>query len=97
MANRIGSSRHRSRKKMTKSRSDRGKISLRGFLQSFKKGDKVALIAEPAYQKGMHQLRLQGHIVEVTARRGKCYEVSVNDKGKQKSLLVHPVHLKRVS
>ncbi|HLD05082.1 MAG TPA: 50S ribosomal protein L21e [Candidatus Nanoarchaeia archaeon] len=97
MANRIGSSRHRSRQKMTKDRRHRGKISLRNYLQSFKPGDKVALIAEPAYQKGMHQLRLQGHIVEVTKRRGKCYEVSVDDKGKQKSLLVHPVHLKKVS
>ncbi len=81
---------------MTKDRCDRGKISLRRFLQSFKAGDKVALLAEPSYQRGMHPLRMQGQIGEVRARRGKVYEVLASDKGKMKCFLVHPVHMRRM-
>ncbi len=28
-------------------------------------------------------------------QKGKCYEVLIIDRGKQKTLIVHPVHLKK--
>ena len=95
MVTRIGGARKRSRHKMKKERRKKGKISMTNYFQELKKGDKVVLKAEPAYQKGMYCLRFHGKIATVGSRVGKCYEVSIKD-GKMKKLVVHPVHLKKV-
>lgn len=95
MVTRIGGARRKTRKRMTKARRSKGKISLTNYFQQLKKGDKVALKAEPAYQKGMYDLRFHGKIGTVGSKTGKCYEVCISD-GKAKKLIVHPVHLKKV-
>ena len=95
MAAVIGGARRKSRKRMTKSRRTKGKISITNYFQKLKAGDKVALKAEPAYQKGMYDLRFHGKIGTVEGKAGKCYVVGIQD-GKMKKLLVHPVHLKKV-
>jgi|TARA_Y100000031_G_C8214025_1_gene382411 ribosomal protein L21E len=92
--NRIGGSRRKARHKYTKERRAKGKISVTNFMQSFDPGAKVHLSIEPAYHKGMYHSRFLGKSGTVKAARGKCYEVVINDKGKEKILLVHPVHLK---
>ena len=79
---------------MKKTLKRKGKISLTSYFQEFKKGDKAVLSAEPAYQKGMYPLKFHGRTTTVLERRGKCYEVAI-EEGKQKILLVHPVHMKK--
>ncbi len=32
----------------------------------------------------------------VKAKQGFCYLVTHNDRGKEKDLIVHPVHMKRI-
>ena len=81
---------------MLKSVREKGKLSIRRFCQTFQGGDKVVLDAEPSYQRGMYFLRFHGRIGEVKKQRGKVYEVSVRDKNKMKTVLVHPIHLKKV-
>lgn len=96
MVKRIGSSRRKTRKKFSKKIRRKGKISISNYFQSYKVGDKVSLKTEPAVQKGMYHPKFYGCIGTIKSKKGKCYEVSIKDKNKQKTLIVHPVHLKRL-
>ncbi|MFA6089150.1 MAG: 50S ribosomal protein L21e [Candidatus Woesearchaeota archaeon] len=97
---RIGGSRRKTRCKMTKPVKARGKISLKSYFQTFTAGDKVALKIEPAYQNGMFYRRFYGLIGTVikkmSIKKDSCYEILVNDSGKDKKVIVHPVHLKKI-
>ena len=96
MSKRKGSFRRDTRHKLTKGARQKGKISLSAYFQAFKEGDKVALVAEPAIQKGMYFPMFYGKQGIIKAKRGRCYEVMIKDKHKAKMLLIHPVHLKRM-
>ena len=93
---RVGRSRRKTRHKLKKSVRERGKVSITKFLQEFSQGDKVCLKAEPAYQKGMYFPRFHGSVGIVQRKRGSCYEVLIKDSGKEKLVIVHPVHLQKV-
>ena len=96
MVDRVGGFRRNTRHKMRKNVRDKGKISLRQFLQTFKVGDKVLLGAEPAHQKGMYFPRFYGKVGVVSKKVGTCYEVKIKDINKSKTVVVHPIHLKTV-
>jgi len=96
MTKRIGSSRRKTRDYMTRPASERGKFPLRGLTQQFAAGDCVVLKAEPSVHKGLYFRRFHGKTAKVTVKRGMCYEVSVRDGGKVKTLIVNPVHMVRV-
>lgn len=95
MVKRIGGLRRKTRYKFRKEKRARGKISISKYLQSFSSGDRVFLGLESAVQKGMYHPRFMGKAGTIKGKRGKCYEVAINDMGKGKTLIVHPVHLKR--
>ena len=96
MAKRIGSFRRKTRHKLSKKTAKKGKISLSTYFQKFKTGEKVALKAESAVQKGIYFMRFYGKIGIIKGKQGKCYEVAIKDRSKQKVLIVHPTHLKKV-
>ena len=81
---------------MSKGVRDRGKMSLSRFFAAFKSGDNVKLIADPTYHKGMFCLRFYGKNAIVQQARGTCYEVTIRDGGKIKTLICHPVHLRKI-
>ncbi len=93
---RIGGNRRKSRYKMKKSISDKGKLHISKFLQSFENGDKVILKAYPSYHGGLFFLRFQGKSGEIIGRQGECYKVEIKDQRLKKLCLVHPIHLQRV-
>jgi large subunit ribosomal protein L21e len=97
MTTRMDGFRKRTRNKFKKSRTEKGKVSIKKFLQQFEVGDKVGLSVEPAYQKGMYRPKFMGKNATVLRKKGTCYEVSINDQGKDKTLIVHPVHLVKIS
>lgn len=97
MAQRIGGSRRRTRHKFSKEIRQKGKVSISRYFQKFNKGDKVLLKAEPAVQKGMYFPRFHGKVAIVKGKTGSCYEVIIMDGNKQKTIIVHPVHLKKVA
>jgi ribosomal protein L21E len=97
MATRIGGARRKTRQKYTKNYKMSGKISLRSYLQKLDNGDKVALIAEPAVQRGIYFRRFHGKIGTVKRKLGTCYEVVIKDMDKEKHVIVHPVHLKKLA
>lgn len=95
MAKRIGGFRRKTRYKFKKDIRTKGKVSLTKYFQSFNKGERVYLTVEPSIQKGMYHPRFTGKAGVVKGKRGKCYEITINDLGKEKILVVHPVHLRR--
>ncbi|MBI3050892.1 50S ribosomal protein L21e [Candidatus Woesearchaeota archaeon] len=96
MTKRIGSLRRKTRKQMTKPASLRGKYPLRALTQSLKAGDRVVFSAEPSYHNGLFFRRFRGKTGLVVGKRGRCCEVSVSDGGKEKLVIVNPVHLARL-
>lgn len=96
MVKKVGTSRSKTRLLLKKPLRSRGKISIRRYFSTFKEGERVGLAAEPAVQKGMYHCRFYGRIGVVEGKRGRCYMVSIKDGGKNKTLIVHPVHLRRM-
>jgi len=86
--------RRKTRGKLSKRPREKGKISIRRFLASFSVGDAVWFDAEPGYQKGMYLPRFHGRSGVVVGKQGDCYRVKMREGGKEKVLIVHPVHLK---
>ena len=74
----------------------KGKISIRSYLKKVQKGDKVCLLAESAVQKGMYFPRFHGKVGVIDDQAGNCYKVNIKDIKKQKTLIVHPVHLRKI-
>lgn len=96
MVQRQGGFRRRTRHKLQKSVRQKGKVSHRKFFQKLVAGDRVKLTAEPAYQKGMYFPRYHGKVGVVKAKKGNCYDVAIKDHNKEKILIIHPVHLKKL-
>ncbi|MBC8494769.1 50S ribosomal protein L21e [archaeon] len=97
MVKRIGSTMRKSRQKLSKNIREKSKVRISSFLQTFNDGDKVVLKVEPAYQKGQYFLRFHGKTGTIGGRTGTCYEVKIKDINKEKTLIVHPIHLKKVN
>ena len=95
MAKRIGTSRTKTRSKYKKHLRDKGKISISRYFQTFKIGERVSLGVEPAIQKGLYHPKFYGKPGVVKGKKGRCYEIEIDDFGKQKLLIVHPIHLKK--
>ena len=96
MVQRIGGNRRKSRYKMKKPMASRAKISIRSYMQSFKDGDRIQLLAEPAIRKGMYHLNFHGKHGIIAGKQGKSYKVKIMDGKLTKIVIVHPVHMKKV-
>jgi large subunit ribosomal protein L21e len=96
MGQRIGGSRRKTRHKFQKGTREKGKISLTRYFQEFSTGEKVLLDLEPAVHGGMYHPRFHSKVGVVKSKSGKCYNVGIKDGNKEKTLIVHPVHLRRL-
>lgn len=96
MTKRKGGFRRKTRYKLKKHYKAKGKISIRNYLQKFSPGDKVVLKGEPAVHEGMYFPRFHGETGEIKGTQGSCYKVQIKDGNKEKVVIVHPIHLKKV-
>lgn len=96
MTRRIKGMNRKTRYKFKKDLRSKGKISITRYLQQLDIGEKVALKIESAVQKGRCHPRFIGKTGIVKRKIGRCYEVTINDQGKDKLLIVHPIHIKRL-
>lgn len=96
MVKKIGTFRRKTRHKLGRNVRKKGKTSFKSYFQAFKVGDRITLIADPSVQKGMYWPRFYGKAGIVKGKQGNCYQISILDKNKQKTLIVHPVHLKKI-
>lgn len=74
---------------------EKGKIKLSRYFQKFKKGDRVAVKRELGVQPKFPE-KLQGRSGVVSDKKGNSYIVKINDMNKEKSYIIHPVHLKKL-
>ena len=96
MARRKGGFRRKTRAKLRRNIRDKGKVSIRKYLQIFKAGDKVCLSMNPSVHKGMYFPRFHGNKGTVKEKKGSCYIVEIKDKNKIKNLIIHPIHLTKL-
>ncbi|MEK6934575.1 MAG: 50S ribosomal protein L21e [Nanoarchaeota archaeon] len=97
MTKRTGKSRRKTRYKFSKKSGEKGKVNIGKYLQSFEEGDKVLLKLDPSVHKGLYFRRHHGKVGVIKRRRGFCYETSVKENNKEKLLIIHPIHLTKVS
>ncbi len=95
MVKRIGGSRRKTRQIFSKKANQRGKFSLTSYFRKFKDGDAVLLKSEPSIHNGMYFRRFDARSGVIVGSQGKCYIVAIEDLGKKKKLIVHPIHLRR--
>ncbi|MFH0869811.1 MAG: 50S ribosomal protein L21e [archaeon] len=95
MSKRKGGLRRRTRGKYSRPQNMKGKISLRNYFAEYAAGDKVLLQSDSITREGHFHPRFMGKVGFVQKKRGVCYEVKIKDFTKEKTLIVHPVHLKR--
>ena len=94
MAQRKGTIRRKTRKLFSKNVKDKGKVSISEYFKILNVGDIVAILREPAIRNSQYHSRFYGATGKITCKRGRCYVVSFKDRAKEKSLIVHPIHLK---
>ncbi len=97
MSARKGGTRRKTRNKFMKDIRRRGKVSVTRYMQEFTPGDNVTLNAESSVHKGLYHPRFHGKHGEIVGKQGSCYYVKTRDGGKEKNLLVHPIHLRKVT
>jgi large subunit ribosomal protein L21e len=95
MATRIGGSRRKTRHIFQNTVREKGKLSIRRFLQSLEIGERVTLKAQPTYQNGLYFRRYHGKNGIVIGKQGDCYKVEIKDFNATKTVIVHPAHIKR--
>lgn len=72
-----------------------GKIKFSRYFQEFKEGDRVTVIRELAVQPKFPK-QIQGRSGIIESKRGGSYIVKIKDLNKEKSYIIHPVHLKKL-
>ena len=78
-----------------KSVREHGKIPFSKYFQKFEKGDRIAVKRELTVQPKFPK-RLQGRSGVVSGKRGNSYIVSIYDIRKEKTYIIHPVHLRKL-
>jgi len=74
---------------------EHGKIKLSNYFQEFKEGDRVAVVKELA-ERPKFPKQLQGRSGVIKDKRGNSYIVQIKDLNKEKSYIIHPIHLRKL-
>ncbi|NPA38181.1 MAG: 50S ribosomal protein L21e [Candidatus Nanohaloarchaeota archaeon] len=73
------------------------KLKITEILQEFKIGERVAIVTNPSYHRGMPFRRFHGKVGEIVGKRGRSYLVRFKDGGKEKVQIISPAHLKSLT
>lgn len=71
-------------------------VTVSRYLQRLEKGDRVVIDIHPSVQEGRPHHRFNGRVGVVVGTQGSAYLVEVRDGGKNKRLIVAPIHLRRL-
>ena len=74
---------------------EKGKIKLSEYFKELKDGDRVCIVQEKGVVHSFPK-RLQGKSGIVEKSRGNYKIIKLNDGNKEKTFIVHPVHLKKI-
>jgi len=95
MVKRTGGYRRKSRYKLQRDPRQKGKLSLKKYLEEYKPGEKVLLKPDSIVQKGMFDPKFIGRTGVISKKQGACYVVVIKEQTKVKKLIVHPIHMVR--
>ena len=96
MTTRTGGIRKKNRFKLQKRSRDKGKVKIANVLRTFKVGDRVRILQEPAVQKEMPHPHFKNLVGIVAKKQGKSYLINIKDINKMKQVISSAVHLKKV-
>jgi large subunit ribosomal protein L21e len=74
---------------------EKGKIKLSSYFEKINDGDRVSIVEEKSVASSFPK-RLQGRSGIVAGERGKFKLIKLMDGKKEKTFIVHPVHLKKL-
>ena len=74
---------------------ERGKLSLSSYFKKIEDGANVALVTDAGVVSS-YAPRLKGMSGKVIESRGRFKLVEIKDGNKAKTIIVHPVHLKKL-
>lgn len=74
----------------------RGKVQLSRYFQEFKEGDRVAVVSELSFNPKFPKT-LQGRSGIVQGKRGTSYTIKIKDVNREKTYIIHPIHLKKLN
>jgi len=66
------------------------------FFQTLNVGDRVVLMADSSYHGSLYHSRFHGRAGAVGGKQGECYKIQFKDGNKEKMLIVHPLHLRKM-
>jgi large subunit ribosomal protein L21e len=72
---------------------DKGKLKLSSYFKIIEDGERVAVIDERGVRMNFPK-RLRGMCGKIVGSRGKFKEVLLKEGNKEKTFVIHPVHLK---
>lgn len=87
--------RRRTRGIMSKSPRERGLSPITRAFAKYEVGERACIVIDPSIHRGQPHVRFHGRTGEIVGRRGAAYVLAVNDKGKMKTAIVRPEHLKK--
>ena len=96
MVKRVGSSRRKSRNLFSVSKKMKGKLPVSSFVKKITVGEHVQLNLQPSVNEGVYFRRFHGRTGMVVGMQGSCYKVRIKDGGREKTLIIGPVHLNLV-
>lgn len=74
---------------------ERGKIRFSEYFKKLNKGDRVAVKKEQSVENNFPK-RIQGRTGIVIGQRGSNYIINLKELNKEKTFIIHPIHLKLV-
>ncbi len=74
---------------------EKGKIKFSEYFKKLNEGDRVCIVQEKGVCFSFPK-RLQGKSGMIADTRGKYKVIKINDGKKEKTIIVHPVHLKKI-
>jgi large subunit ribosomal protein L21e len=84
-----------SRQKLSNSPRERGTSPPQRAVQEFETGESVHLKLDPSVADGRFHPRFNGHTGEIIDEQGAAYRIEINDRGKTKTVIAKPAHLRR--
>lgn len=87
--------RHGTRRKLSNAPRERGTSPPQRAVQTFEPGEAVHLTLDPSVPDGRFHPRFNGHTGEVIDQQGSAYRIRINDRGKPKTVIARPAHLRR--
>ncbi len=72
------------------------KVTVNKILETFEKGDKVQVVIDPSYHKGLPDKSFHGLTGYVSEKRGDAYEIELKKGKKLFTVVTVPVHIRRL-